>query len=72
MCFSAIHWAKMKTMYYACTRQDAADIGFDDKFIYDVIKGIAKKKQLTLVQIDRLEGLKPFEEWKQKEDRVNY
>jgi guanine deaminase len=72
MCFAAVHWAKIKKLYYACTRQDAADIGFDDKFIYDVIKGVATRKQLTLVQIDRLEGLKPFEEWSSKTDRVQY
>lgn len=43
MCFAAIHWAKMKKLSYGCTRKDAANIGFDDKFIYDVIQGKAKK-----------------------------
>ena len=33
MCFSAIHWAKMKNLYFGCSREDAADIGFDDNFI---------------------------------------
>src|SRR3989338_5861362 len=33
MCFAAIHWAKMKKLYYGCTKKDAANLGFDDKFI---------------------------------------
>ena len=63
MCFSAIHWAKMRMLYYGCTRNDAAKMGFDDKFIYDVIKGVSKKKQLTLTQINRKECLEQFREW---------
>ncbi|MEW6528855.1 MAG: nucleoside deaminase [Candidatus Micrarchaeota archaeon] len=72
MCFSAIHWAKMKKLYYGCTKEDAAKIGFDDKFIYDVIKGISKKKQVNIKQINRKECLKPFKEWKSKEKKIKY
>jgi guanine deaminase len=31
MCFSAMHWAKIRKLYYGCTRKDASDIGFDDR-----------------------------------------
>lgn len=72
MCFSAIHWAKMKKLYYGCTKEDAAKIGFDDKFIYDVIKCISKKKQVKIKQIDRKECLKPFKGWELKEDKTQY
>lgn len=72
MCFSAIHWAKIKKLYYGCTEKDAAQIGFDDKFIYDVIKGTSKKKQVKLKQIDRKECLKPFKKWEEKENKVRY
>ena len=72
MCFSAIHWAKMKKLYYGCTKKDAAKIGFNDKFIYDVIKGISKKKQVKIKQIDRKECLKPFKEWELKKDKIQY
>lgn len=72
MCLSAIHWAKMKKMYYGCTQKDAAKIGFDDKFIYDVIKGTAKKKQVKTKQVNRKDCLKPFKEWDLKEDKVRY
>jgi len=72
MCFAAIHWAKIETLYYGCTRQDAAKIGFDDEFIYDVIKGTAKETQLRLEQVFREECLVPFSAWEKKEDKVFY
>ena len=31
MCLSAIIWANIKDVYYACTRTDAESIGFRDK-----------------------------------------
>src|SRR5438445_9701967 len=33
MCLSAIYWARLKRVYYANTRKDAARIQFDDDFI---------------------------------------
>ena len=72
MCFSAIHWAKMKKLYQGCTKEDAAKIGFDDKFIYDVIKGLSKKKQVKIKQINRKECLKPFKEWGLKQNKKQY
>jgi len=72
MCFAAIHWAKIKKLYYGSTRQDAANIDFDDQYIYDVINGTAKELQVEVLQIDREESLEPFIAWKTKMDRVQY
>ena len=72
MCFAAIHWAKMKSLYYGATRYDAADIGFDDQYIYDVIEGKASKEQVTKIRIDHNECLGPFKEWSAKNDKVEY
>jgi len=72
MCFAAIHWAKIKKLYYGSTREDAASIDFDDKYIYDVIKGIAKELQVEVLQINREECLEPFRKWKLKIDKIPY
>ncbi|MCT4592429.1 MAG: nucleoside deaminase [Candidatus Gracilibacteria bacterium] len=72
MCFAAIHWAKMKKLYYACTKEDARNIGFDDDFIYDVIKGKAAREQVASVQIDRNQSLEPFEIWQDMAKKVQY
>ena len=72
MCLSAIHWAKIEKVYFGCTRDDAAEIGFDDKYIYDVIKGIADHQKVDLEQKDRDTCLDAFKEWKVKENKVQY
>ena len=35
MCLGAIYWAHLDRMYYGNSKKDAADIGFDDAFIYE-------------------------------------
>jgi guanine deaminase len=72
MCFSAVHWAKIKKLYYGCTRTDAADAGFDDEFIYDVIKGTTLRIQVEVKQLNREECVKLFEKWVEKEDKRLY
>ena len=37
MCLGAIYWAHLDKLYYANTKLDAKNIGFDDSVIYDEI-----------------------------------
>ena len=62
MCLSAIIWANIKEVYYACTKEDAANIGFRDDEIYEFIKG--KNKMITLKQIDRKECIEVMNDYK--------
>lgn len=72
MCFAAIHWAKIKKLYFGCSRQDAAEIGFDDNYIYEVIQGTAKALSLQSSQIEREACLKPFDFWRKQENKIQY
>lgn len=72
MCFAAIHWAKMRRLAFGCTRGDAEQIGFDDKFIYDAIAGTARRKQVKVKRLGRQACLGPFKEWKAKADKKRY
>ena len=72
MCFAAIHWAKMKSLYYGASRFDAADIGFDDQYIYDVINKKATHEQVAIHTIDCEECKEPFKEWSEKVDKTRY
>ena len=63
MCLSAIIWANIKEVYYACTRKDAGEIGFRVDVIYEYLKG-EKKDLLNLKQIDRDECKGLFKEYK--------
>ncbi|HQT43439.1 MAG TPA: nucleoside deaminase [Halothiobacillus sp.] len=72
MCLSAIYWARLDKIYYANSRQDAADIGFDDAFLYDEIPKDIKARSITTIRILPNEAILPFEEWKQKSDKIAY
>lgn len=63
MCLSAIIWSNIKEVYYACTKEDAAEIGFRDEAIYNYLKG-ENKELISLKQIDREECIKTFEEYR--------
>jgi guanine deaminase len=72
MCLSAIYWARLKTVYYANTRQDAAAIEFDDDFIYRQVALPVAKRALPMKQLLRKEASAAFAEWKSKPDKVRY
>lgn len=72
MCYSAIHWARIDKIYYGCTREDAAAIGFDDELIYDVLKGKIKHAHLEEEQVDREACLVPFSKWKNSTEKTPY
>lgn len=72
MCLGAIYWARPKKVFYACTRQDAADVGFDDDFIYAEIPLAPEDRSISMEHILRNESLRVFEEWREKEDKIDY
>ena len=72
MCLSAIYWARIDKVYYANTRNDAQKIDFDDSLIYsELIKKIDQRK-IPMIRVMREEGLKAFELWNKKTDKVKY
>ena len=72
MCLAAIYWARLDRIYYACTRHDAAEIGFDDDFIYEQLPLEIAARTLPMRQIAREESLALFREWSAKPDKVEY
>ena len=73
MCLSAIIWSNIKTVYYGNTKEDAADIGFRDDFIYEYIKNNNSNNEvLELNSMDREETIKSFNEFKEKNDKTIY
>jgi guanine deaminase len=72
MCFSAIFWARIKRLVFGTTRDDVAEIGFDDSLIYDVIRGEAEADQMELVNLDRGGCREVLEEWQAKPGRRVY
>ena len=73
MCLSAIYWARIPTVFFGCTKEDAADIGFDDEAIYEYIRHPEQHQaELCLISQDRAECLRNFEEWRNKADKTMY
>lgn len=72
MCLSAVYWARIETIYYANTKQDAENIGFSDKFIYDELEKPMEHRKLPIKQMMRDEALQAFKLWEKSAIRVAY
>jgi tRNA(Arg) A34 adenosine deaminase TadA len=72
MCLSAIYWARVRRIFYANTRRDAARIRFDDDSIYREISRPMARRKIPMRQLLRAEALKAFAAWEAKTDKVLY
>ena len=72
MCLAAIYWAHCKAIYYGCSAQDAARVGFDDQFLYEQLKKPMSERTMPMVILCEQEALKAFEVWRESPDKVEY
>lgn len=72
MCLSAIYWARLERIWYGNSRQQAADIGFDDEFLYREVGTPIDERQIPTQQLLNDEAIKAFKAWDAKEDKVLY
>ena len=72
MCLGAIYWARPDRIFYAANREDAADAGFDDSFIYQEIPLPNDERSIPMDTIGRSEAVELFEKWKEKPDKIDY
>ena len=72
MCLGAIYWAHLSRLYFANTAADAAEIGFDDSFLYGELKKPHLQRRIPTVQIMREEALAGFRAWAAKVDKIPY
>jgi guanine deaminase len=72
MCLSAIYWAHLSHLYFACTKDDAARIHFDDKFIYQELELPIHERHLPTNTLMRDQALQAFRDWEDKPDKTAY
>lgn len=72
MCLGAIYWARPKAVYYACTKEDAAEGGFDDSFIYKEIVLDGPQRFIPFVNQKEEGAGEEFELWRSINDKVKY
>lgn len=72
MCLGAIYWARPERLVFAASKDDAAEVGFDDSFIYkEIVLDYDKRRIITEQQL-QTEGKVPFELWKDFDNKVDY
>ncbi len=72
MCLGAIYWARPRRIYYAASRTDAADVGFDDAYIYEELERDSEMRRLPTIRLLADESQRPFQIWLDKQDRISY
>ena len=72
MCLSAMYWAHIDKIFYGNSRNDAAKINFDDKFIYDEFKVKMSHRKIPIVQLSSDNAIKAFKLWEEEENKIRY
>lgn len=72
MCMGAIYWARPKAVYYANTKTDAAEAGFDDAFIYRELAVEPESRSLSMVHLPRVNAKESFERWIESTQKKEY
>ncbi len=72
MCLAAIYWSRCSAIYFGNTALDAADVGFDDSFLY---VEVAKPRSERTIPTSRLlpeQAIVTFNTWRDYTERVDY
>lgn len=72
MCLGAIYWAHLDKLYFGNNKHDAAEIGFDDAFIYEELDLKPADRRLPSEVLLPDEAISAFNDWKNKADKVEY
>jgi guanine deaminase len=72
MCLGAIYWARPQAVYYASTRHDAADAGFDDSFIYDELNVEPENRSIPFIHLAEESAASLFNTWKTSDNKKEY
>ena len=72
MCLGALYWARPEVVYYANTKEDAAEIEFDDDFIYREIRIPPDERKIPMIHCPEDDARKVFSAWMDKPNRINY
>ncbi len=72
MCLGALYWARPARVFFAATKADAAQAGFDDAFIYEQIDLPYPERAIPMFHAGGNGSVRPFEAWKAKPDKTEY
>lgn len=72
MCLTAIYWARLDRLWYACTREEAAAIGFDDAFFYQEVAREIDARSLPTTHLAASAASAAFKAWDETPDKIAY
>ena len=72
MCIGAIYWARPKAVYYACTKEEAAAIQFDDQFIYEELDKPIEARRIPMRRMTPPGYHAPFDAWQRAVNKIEY
>jgi tRNA(Arg) A34 adenosine deaminase TadA len=72
MCLGAIYWARLRRIYYANTRADASQIGFDDEFIYGEVGRTPALRKIPHIRLPTDDAQEAFKEWAANPEKTRY
>lgn len=71
-CLGAIYWAHLDKIYYGNNKDDAADIGFDDSFIYEELALPRQNRKKAMEELLPEEAIAAFDLWRNTADKTEY
>lgn len=72
MCLGAIYWARPDRIFFAASREDAANAGFDDAFIYNELKIDIANRKISTRQILRENAQSVLHKWTAQDRKIPY
>lgn len=72
MCLGAIYWARPAKVYYASTKEDAANAGFDDSFIYKEIALPEPQRSIPFLNEKNGDTGEEFRLWQESNIKIEY
>ena len=72
MCLAAIYWARCRTIYYGNTAANAAEVGFDDSYLYGEMKKPLSERAIPIVRMLPDAAWASFAAWRDASAKVVY
>jgi tRNA(Arg) A34 adenosine deaminase TadA len=72
MCLGVIYWARLRAVYFAATRDDAADVGFSDAAIYDELALPPEARSVRFVKTDAADAVAVMRAWQADTGKHTY
>ena len=72
MCLGAIYWARVGTVYFAASREDAASLGFGDAWIYEELAKPPEARAVRFVKAQAAPAVAVMRGWRDDPARCPY